>query len=42
MTVAGMISDSRNTVNAWASAEQLGTGIRTVYAVFDIPINWSW
>jgi hypothetical protein len=38
-TVAGMISDLRKTVNAWAMAEELSTGIRTVYAVFRMPIN---
>jgi hypothetical protein len=30
MTVAVMIPDSRNTVNALGLAEELGTGIRTV------------
>jgi hypothetical protein len=36
MTVGGMISDLRKTVNAWALAEELSTGIRIVNAVLEL------
>ena len=35
MTVAAMVSDLRKTVNAWASADELGTGIRTPNVNFE-------
>jgi hypothetical protein len=37
LTVAAMVSGSRNTVNPLAASGRLKTGIRTVYAVFESP-----
>ena len=39
LTVAAMVSELRKTVNVWGLAEELRTGIRTVYAVFRPPIE---